>query len=273
VFGRVQPEQKRLLVDALQRHGHVVAMTGDGVNDIPALKRCDIGIAVDTATPATKAVAQLVLLDGRFDRLPHVVAEGRRVIANMERVASLFVTKTVYAFIFAVVIGVAGVPFPFLPRHMSLISELTIGVPAFVLSFRAADAPVRPGSMRRVLSFAVPAGICAGVVTLLTYWVVREGPFDASLDEARSSATLALGLVGLWVLYRLVRPLDRLEALLLAGIAVAFVAVVTIPWTADLYAIDWPAPRVVALVVGIVAVSAAVFEVVARIHARAATHS
>jgi len=148
VFGRVLPEQKRALVTALQDAGHTVAMTGDGVNDIPALKQADIGIAMDTATPATKSVAQLVLLDGRFDRLPGVVAEGQRVVANMERVSSLFVAKTVYAAVFAVTIGLSGAIFPFLPRHMSLISELTIGVPAFLLSFRAAERPCLPGPVR-----------------------------------------------------------------------------------------------------------------------------
>ena len=148
VFGRVSPEQKRELVVALQSKGHTVAMTGDGVNDIPALKKADVGIAMDTATSATKAVAQLVLLDGRFDRLPHVVAEGRRVVANMERVSSLFVTKTVYAAIFVLAIGFSGSIYPFLPRHLSLIAQLTIGAPAFLLSFRAADQVARPGYLR-----------------------------------------------------------------------------------------------------------------------------
>ena len=115
------PEQKRDIVELLQSQGHTVAMTGDGVNDIPSLKAADIGIAVDTATPATKAISQLVLLDGRFDRLPGVVGEGRRVIANMERVSSLFVTKTVYAAALVVVVGILNSPFPFLPRHMSLV--------------------------------------------------------------------------------------------------------------------------------------------------------
>ncbi|MCU0262013.1 MAG: HAD-IC family P-type ATPase, partial [Ilumatobacteraceae bacterium] len=143
VYGRVLPHQKRELVAALQRAGHTVAMTGDGVNDIPALKQADMGIGMDTATAATKAVSQLVLLDGRFDRLPGVVAEGRRVITNMERVSSLFVTKTVYAAVFALVVGLSTTAFPFLPRHMSLVSEVTIGIPAFALSFRSASRPYR----------------------------------------------------------------------------------------------------------------------------------
>src|SRR5690606_31658550 len=171
-FGRVLPHQKRRLVELLQAAGHTVAMTGDGVNDIPALKRADIGIAMDTATPATRAVGQLVLLDGRFDRLPSVVAEGRRVITNMERVSALFVTKTVYAALFAFTRGAWGAAFPFLPRHRSLVSEGTIGIPAFMLSFRSTDRPYRPGYIGRVLRFSVPAGVVTAVVTLGAYWIM-----------------------------------------------------------------------------------------------------
>jgi magnesium-transporting ATPase (P-type) len=261
VFGRVLPEQKRELVEALQRAGHTVAMTGDGVNDIPALKRADIGIAVDTATPATKAVAQLILLDGRFDRLPHVVGEGRRVIANMERVSALFITKTVYATLFALAIGVSGAAFPFLPRHMSLVSELTIGVPAFLLSFRAADEPCRPGYLRRVLRFAAPAGVVAASVTLATYWVARSPLLDASLDEARTLSTFVLTSTALWVLYRLMQPIDRLDRLLLVALVAVFAVVVTIEPTQDFYALDWPAPLGIVTVVAIAAGSVVALEI------------
>ena len=238
VFGRVSPEQKREIVKALQRAGHVVAMTGDGVNDIPALKASDIGIAMDTATAATKAVAQLVLLDGRFDRLPGVVDEGRRVVANMERVSSLFVSKSVYAAVFAFVIGISGAVFPFLPRHLSLVSELTVGIPAFVLSFRKADARTEPGYLGRVLRFAVPAGLVAAVVTLTTYWLVRSTIIDGTLNEGRSASTLALGSIGLWLLYRLMRPLDLVEVALLGGLLSLAALVIAAPATRRFYALD-----------------------------------
>ena len=264
VFGRVLPEQKRELVEALQRSGHTVAMTGDGVNDIPALKKADIGIAMDTATPATKSVAQLVLLDGRFDRLPHVVAEGRRVVANMERVSSLFVTKTVYAAIFVLAIGLSGAVFPFLPRHMSLVSELTIGAPAFLLSFRAADQACRPGYLRRVLRFSIPAGIVAATVTLATYWAMRSGPITTTLEEARTASTLVLTTIAFWVLYRLIRPLDRYDALLLITFISIFVVIVTAAPTRNFYALDWPPAEGVALVAAIMVGSIVLLEGVLR---------
>ena len=240
VFGRVLPDQKRAIVAALQRAGHRVAMTGDGVNDIPALKRADIGIAVDTAVPATKAISQLVLLDGRFDRMPDVVAEGRRVVANMERVSALFVTKTVYATLLALSIGLSGAIFPFLPRQMSLVSELTIGVPAFMLSFRGADRPIRPGYLRRVLRFAVPAGCAAAVVTLGAYWLARSGVTGASLDESRAAATLALVVFAFWLLAQLMRPIDPFDAVLLGVLGALFLAVLMVEPVRDFYRLDRP---------------------------------
>lgn len=251
VFGRVLPEQKRELVEALQRRGHNVAMTGDGVNDIPALKKADIGIAMNTATSATKAVAQLVLLDGRFDRLPYVVAEGRRVVANMERVSSLFITKTVYAAIFVLAIGFSGAIFPFLPRHLSLVSEITIGAPAFLLSFRAANEPCKAGYLRRVLRVSIPTGIVAAAVTLATYWAMQSPPIDTSLAEARTVSTLALTTVGFWALYRLIRPIDRFDAILLIGFVSLFAVLVIAQPSQTFYALDWPNITAVAVGAGI----------------------
>uniref|UniRef100_UPI003B3ACA6F HAD-IC family P-type ATPase n=1 Tax=Nakamurella sp. TaxID=1869182 RepID=UPI003B3ACA6F len=134
VFGRVSPEQKRALVNALQRNGHVAAMTGDGVNDALALKDADIGVAMGNGAQATKAVAQLVLLDGRFSHMPKVLAEGRRVIGNVERVANLFVAKNVMSLIAIITAALFTLPFPFLPRHLTLVSAVTIGIPAFFLA-------------------------------------------------------------------------------------------------------------------------------------------
>ncbi len=169
VFGRVSPQQKRGIVGALQSQGHVVAMTGDGVNDALALKDADIGIAMGSGAPATRAVAQVVLLDGRFANMPSVVAEGRRVIANVERVANLFVTKTVYAMLLAVAIGVARWPYPFLPRHLTIVSSLTIGIPAFFIALAPNSSRYVPGFVRRVLLIAGPAGVIAATSTFTAY--------------------------------------------------------------------------------------------------------
>jgi cation-transporting ATPase E len=229
IFGRVVPEQKRSMVRALQQSGHTVAMTGDGINDVLALKDADIGIAVGSGASATKAVAQIVLLDDRFSSLPDVVAEGRRVIANMERVAALFVTKTVYATLLAVLIGFAQLSFPFLPRHLTLVGTLTIGIPAFLLSFEPTDEPVRPGFLGRVLRFAIPAGLVAALMTFLVYGLSRSNLIDAPLEEARTAATTTMVLLGLWILIELIRPLDRGRALLVSLLFTAFVLVLMLP--------------------------------------------
>jgi len=191
VFGRVSPHQKRAIVGALQSRGHVVAMTGDGVNDALALKDADIGVAMGNGAPATRAVAQIVLMDSKFATMPGVLREGRRVIANIERVANLFVTKTVYAMLLAIAVGVAGWEYPFLPRHMTVISTLTIGVPAFFLALAPNLRRYVPGFVPRVLRFAIPSGFVAAAATFGGYWAAREVG-GVSLDEARTTATLVL---------------------------------------------------------------------------------
>lgn len=239
IFGRVSPEQKRDLVVALQAGGHSVVMTGDGVNDIPALKRADIGIAMDTATSATKAVSQVVLLDGRFDLLPGVLAEGRRVVANMERVSSLFIAKTVYALVFVLAVVFVGEAFPFRPRHLTVVDSLTIGIPAFILSFQPASAPCRPGYLRRVLRFSIPAGLAAAVVTLFAYSLEPLG-MTMSLQERQTLSTMALTVMAFWILLTLIRPLRRWHVPMLAALMGAAVAVFIAPPLADLAALSIP---------------------------------
>lgn len=242
VFGRVTPEQKRNIVAAQQDQGGVIAMTGDGVNDVLALKQADMGIAMGSGTGATRAVAQLVLLDDQFSSLPNVVGEGRRVVANMERVASLFLTKTVYATLLALAIGFVGLAFPFLPRHMTLVGMFTIGIPAFVLSFEHQDRPIRPGFLPRVLAFAVPAGLVAGLTTFTLYGVSRLERFGLTIEQSRTGATILMVFLGLIILHDLVAPPSRMNRLLIASLLGGFLLVLAIPALRDLFDLVLPEP-------------------------------
>jgi len=199
VFGRVRPAHKLAAVRALRQAGHVVAMIGDGVNDVQALKEADLGIAMGSGSDASRSVARVVLLDGTFAAVPQILAEGRRVIANIERVARLFVTKTAYAAVIAIAIGLAGAGYPFFPRHLTLISSFTIGVPGFFLALAPGAPRAQPGFVRRVLSFAVPAGIAVAAAVLATDVIAHAVP-GVSAEQARTACMLAAFAMGLWIL-------------------------------------------------------------------------
>jgi membrane-associated phospholipid phosphatase len=257
VFGRVAPHQKRAMIAALQANGHVVAMTGDGVNDVLALKDADIGVAMGSGSAASRATAQLVLLDSSFAALPPAVAEGRRVIANVERTGNLFHTKTVYAMDLALAVGVVGVPFPFLPRHLTLISTLTIGVPGFFLALAPSDRPARSGFIRRILRFAVPAGLLGAAATFTAYSLAR-GPFGTTLIVARSTATVVLFATGLVILAAIASPLTALRGWLVTTRAGVFVAVLAIQPLRSFFALQLP-PMIVWLGAGVIAATVAPF--------------
>ena len=239
VFGRVDPHQKRAMVHALQSRGRTVAMTGDGVNDVLALKDADMGIAMGTGSSAARAVAQLVLLDNRFATLPRVLAEGRRVINNIERVANLFITKAAYAVLLTLLIGLSGSPFPFLPRHLTLIGTFSVGVPGFFLALAPNHRLVKPGFLRRVLRFSLPAGAVAGVVTFVLYEVVRRLD-GVSLDEARTSATMTLLGIGLVILLLISRPLRPWKVGLAAAMAASYGAAMALPFLREFFELDAP---------------------------------
>ncbi len=243
IFGRVTPQQKRSMVQALQAKGHVVAMTGDGVNDVLALKDADLGIAMGSGSSATRAVAQLVLLDSTFDALPTVVAEGRRVLGNIERTSNLYVTKTVYAMLLAIGVGVFGLPFPFLPRHLTLIGAVTIGIPSFFLALAPNAERARPGFLGRVLRFTVPAGALAAIATFLGYSLAIEEP-GVTLAQARTAATMVLCWIGFLILSIIAAPLTRARLALVWGMAAAFVAALLLPVTKTFFALV-PPPLIV----------------------------
>jgi cation-transporting P-type ATPase E len=240
VFGRVTPDVKRRLVRAAQSRGEVVAMTGDGVNDTLALKDADLGIAMGAGTAAAKSVAELVLLDNRFATLPGVVAEGRRVIANIERVARLFVTKTVWAVTLAVIIGVFTMSYPLIPRQLTVVDALTIGIPGFVLSFEPSHEPARSGFLGRVVRFCIPVGIVIGVVAMAVFGILREAAIGAARPAAQSGVTMVLTALGLVALHELMRPLDRRRTVLLLVLVVMGVGAFTIPFVADFFSLQIP---------------------------------
>ena len=259
VFGRVQPRQKQAMVAALQRNGHVVAMTGDGVNDVLALKQADLGVAMGSGSAATRAVAQIVLLDSTFDALPAVLREGRRVVANIERVGNLFVTKTVYATLLSLAVGVAQLPFPFLPRHLTVVSSLTIGIPGFFLALAPNATRAKPGFVSRVLRFAVPAGAVAAAATFIGYAVALAEP-DLSLNETRTTALFVLFGVALWILAILARPVTRLRSWLVGAMAAAFLLIIAMPGLREFFAITSPPPIVWFAAVGIVSLAGLTLE-------------
>ncbi|HUF99378.1 MAG TPA: HAD-IC family P-type ATPase [Ilumatobacter sp.] len=237
VFGRVRPRQKQAMVKALKANGHVVAMTGDGVNDVLALKDADLGIAMGSGSEATRSIADLVLTDDAFATLPIVVTEGRKVINNVERVANLFVTKAVYAVLLTAAIGAIGSPFPFLPRHLTLVGTFSIGVPGFFLALAPETRRVRTGFLDRVLRFSVPTGVIAGASTLAAYeWSRRSA--DLSLSEARTLATITLLAIGLVILLTTSRPLRVWKVGLTTAMAASYVVVMAIPWTRDYFELD-----------------------------------
>jgi cation-transporting ATPase E len=261
VYGRVRPEQKRAMVAALQRNGHTVAMTGDGVNDVLALKDADLGIAMGSGSAATRAVAQVVLLDGRFASLPEVVAEGRRVLANIERVASLFLTKTVYAVVLAVAVGLAGVSYPFLPRHLTVVAAVGIGIPGFFLALAPASQRARPGFVRRVVRFVALSGPLAAATVLATSAAVGTGEADRAAAHTAALAVL-LG-VSLVVLAEVIRPFTPARwALWLAMVGLS-VAALALPPSREVLALTWPG-RGVALLVAVLTAAAAVVLAAAR---------
>ncbi|CAN5364808.1 HAD-IC family P-type ATPase [soil metagenome] len=233
IFGRVTPDQKRAMVRVLQEDGHVVGMTGDGVNDAMAIKDADLGIAMGAGTSASKAVARLVLLDNEFGRLPNVLAYGRRVIANVERVANLFLAKTVYGIVFTIVFALLLWQFPFLPRQLTLVSTLTIGIPAFFLALAPNRRIYHPGILGRLLRYAAPTGLIAAAVTFAASAILR-GMVPA--DEARSITTVTLWIVAFWILCVLTRPLDRWRSLLLGSMLGLFVLATTVQFGRDFFA-------------------------------------
>ncbi|WP_405404679.1 HAD-IC family P-type ATPase [Streptomyces sp. NBC_01104] len=269
VFGRVTPQQKREMVAALQSRGHTVAMTGDGVNDVLALKDADIGVSMGSGSEATRAVAQIVLLNNSFATLPSVVAEGRRVIGNITRVATLFLTKTVYSVLLAVLVVCFQVEYPFLPRHLTLLSTLTIGIPAFFLALAPNKERAHPHFVRRVMRYAIPSGTIAAAATFVMYLIARHHySGTGALDAETSAATLTLFLVSMWVLAIIARPYTWWRICLVAAMGLAFLVVLVVPWLQDFFALKLVGTTMPWTAVGIAVVASVALEYTWRLVGR-----
>jgi len=273
-FGRVRPDQKRAMVHALQSHGHTVAMTGDGVNDVLALKDADIGVAMGSGSPASRAVAQIVLLDNRFATLPYVVGEGRRVIGNIERVANLFLTKTVYSVLLALLVGLAGLGsewfgadpllYPFQPIHVTIAAWFTIGIPAFILSLAPNNERAQPGFVRRVTTAALPSGLVVGIATFVSYLVAYQGRAASPEQQLQAStgALITLLMGALWVLAVVARPYQWWRVALVTTSGLAYVAIFSLPLAREKFLLDPSNLVVTSTAVGIGLLSAAAVEAV-----------
>ncbi len=244
VFGRVTPDQKRKLVKALQKAGHTVAMTGDGVNDVLALKDADCGIAMASGSEAACQVAQVVLLDSNFASMPEVVQEGRRVINNIQRAAALYLVKNIMSLFLSIINLFAGFPYPFIPIQLTLISALTIGAPSFVLALEPNHEIVKGRFMTNVLRRALPGGVAN--IVLMIFIELFTLAFDFERVTLSTLATVIMGEVGLLVLYYISRPLDWKRWTLLGAMAAAFAtAVLGFGGLFELTALDFQAGLVI----------------------------
>lgn len=270
VFGRVSPYQKKNMVLGLQARGRVVAMTGDGINDALALKHADLGIAMGNAAPATKAVSRLVLLDGKFSRLPSVLAEGRKIIANIERVTNLFLTKTSFAIMMGLVLGLLAWTFPFLPRQYSTADLLIIGGPSFVLTMLPNNRRYVGGFLRRALHFAAPSAVAVTlcIVGINFYAKFLDPTGQPPTEEVQTANFIVLVLVGLWILCVGSRPLSAARWGLLIAMYVALVLVLLIPISLAYHQFTLPGPHLLIAALVLAVIGSGLIEINFWVHRR-----
>ena len=253
VVGRISPEGKKRVVEALTAAGRYVAMVGDGVNDVPALKAARLAIAQGTGAQIAKSVADLVLVRGEFSAVPSMVDEGRRILRNLQRVAKLFVTKSAFAAFLILSIGLTPLAYPLLPRHLTLAASLAVGIPGFFLALAPSSGRLpRTSFLRDVGEFAVPAGAAAGLGVLSSY-LFASYILELDLVEARTVATSVLILVGLYLIIVLeasTRLRGAAVTMLCAALLGLYAVVLAVPSLREFFelAVPGPAACVTALV-------------------------
>ena len=249
VVGRISPEGKRAVVQALRDRGRYVAMLGDGVNDVPALKAARLAIAQGSGTEMAKSVADIVLVRGDFSAVPGMVAEGRQILRNLQRVAKLYVSKSVFASFLILTVGTTATAYPLLPRHFSLAATITIGIPSFLLALAPSSGPWRTqGMLQRLARFAVPAGAAAGIGVVASYQFSLNA-LDLPLLEARTVATSVLVLVGLYLIIALEGTQGRrgrMVALMSLALAGVYALALALPFVREFFELATPSLEIVA---------------------------
>ena len=263
IFGTVKPEQKKMIISALKRNGHVVAMTGDGVNDVLALKESDCGVAMNEGSDAARNVAELVLLDSNFDSMPEVVKEGRRTINNVERSATLFLSKTIYASLLALLFLFINYTYPFIPIQLTLINSLTIGIPAFILALEPNKSRVKGKFFINVISKAIPSGITTVVNILLL--VFFASLINLPNEQTSTIAVIITAYTAILLIYRISKPLNLLRKLLLVLLSGIFLLAILTPLGREIFSLVWLTPNALLILLPLMYVSTRLFKLLSNI--------
>lgn len=263
IFGRVKPDQKRMLISALKNSGHVVAMTGDGVNDVLALKESDCGVAMSDGADAARNVAELVLLDSNFDAMPRIVKEGRRTINNVERSATLFLSKTIYASLLALLFLFINYAYPFIPIQMTLINSLTIGIPAFILALEPNHDRVKGKFFINVVSKAIPSGLTTVVNILILVFVA--GLLKFSNAQTSTIAVIITTYTALLLIYRISKPLNLLRKSLLVLLTGIFLLAILTSTGREVFSLEWLTPNSVLVLLPLMYLSTRLFRMLSNV--------
>ncbi len=263
IFARVKPEQKRALIKALKENGHIVAMTGDGVNDVLALKESDCAISISSGADAARNVSELVLLDSNFDSIPYIVKEGRKTINNVGRSATLFLSKTIYASLLAILFLFISYKYPFMPIQMSLISTLTIGMPAFILALEPNYDRVSDKFLTNVISKAIPSGLTTVLNILIL--VLLSSMFKISDIQISTIAVIITWYTAVLLIYRISKPLNLLRKSLLIFVIVLFMLAFIIPLLRGLYSLEMLKPNSILILVFLMYISTRIFRSLSKL--------